>query len=334
MKARSVVLSVAVLVALAVFVIPPPVYGGDYVWVISGGLDATTGHMLYGLATDGSSSSVVYHPSGLPTGYFMSEVVIAADGQLAYHVSNNATWPYNQRGEIRYGRIFTDEYILHSNDSDAAGVIAWVPGTLELLYSGINGGIEAYSPGNTNHRTLTTNYFDEVTGVTPGGLVFFENSLYRSPGDIFTMTLTGGNIQKWSPTGTDHERNARISPDGQYVAFYQEAFDGLFLATTGGTVINGTANPLVANATRHSADNGWFAWAPDSSAIAFIQGNEIWSVNRDGTNLTQLTHGEFAGTGGPKVWGGYPVPEPASFVLLAAAGAVFVVRWRCARRPR
>ena len=299
--------------------------GGSYIWLVMGGMDATNGRAIYGLDADGASTSVVYAPSELPSGWFMSNANIDAQGRIVYHASGTV-----ERGAFYFGHIHTDEYTFHASDSDAHGKVVWVPGSDEILYSGVSGGIDAYSPNNTNHRTLTTNYFDEVLDVTADGTVFFENSLYRNPGDIYTMDLDGSDVSPWSPSGTNHERNACVSPDGQYVAFYQQDVDGLFLATVAGILINGAVNPLVSDVPRKHENIGQVAWSPDSETIAFVQDGEIWSVNCDGTNLQQLTHGEFQGTGGPFVWGSYAVPEPGTLCLLAF-GVVLLLS-RCRRK--
>jgi len=319
---RARVLTLIVLLFAVVGAVCRSASAGSCVWLVSGGLDATNGRAIYALASDGASSSVAYAPPALPPGAFISSANIDAEGRIVYHASNMI-----RRGEFRYGHVFTDEYLFHSYDSDAAGKVVWVPATEEVLYSGASGGIEAYSPGSTNHRTLTTNYFDEVLDVTPNGTVFFENSLYRNPGDIFTMGLDGGSIQRWSPSGTNHERNACVSPNGQFVAFYQQDFDGLFLATAGGTLINGQANPLVPNVPRNNENQGWMAWSPDSLTVAFVQKRDIWSVDRDGTHLQQLTHGEFGGVEGPCVWGAVPEPSTlAGLVSILLAGLLLARR--------
>ncbi len=289
------------IVALTTATLAP----ADYAWLVQYGSDAATGRQVYAVAPGGGTPAVTYAPA-IPDGTFIAGATVDATGRLIYHASTSL----NRMGPMYYGHVGTSECAPAGDDSNAAGKVVWRNGTDEFLYSCYSTGIKAMTIGGGDQSTLTTNYFDEVLSITPAGMVFFENSLYREPGDIFTMDLQGNNITEWTPTGTHHERNACVSPDGQYVAFQQQNFDGLYLATVEGTVINGTENPLVPDVPRRNENQGWLAWSPDSQTLAFAQNDAVWSVNRDGSGLAELTDPALAGFDGPMVWGSVVVPEP------------------------
>ena len=105
--------------------------------------------------------------------------------------------------------------------------------------------------------------------------VGFEPSSGKSSGE--PISITRGSMQLWFPDP---------SPDGQWLACYSMGNQRhIFIVRTDGTDL------------RDLTDDGnryfWPRWSPDGQTIAFSSrrtGNyELWTINRDGSGLQQIT---------------------------------------------
>lgn len=108
------------------------------------------------------------------------------------------------------------------------------------------------------------------------------------------------------------------SPDGQWLVWYAgEQQEDLFISRTDGTEMRRLLND--------AAHDRGPRWLPDSARIVFYSdrsGNyEVWSINRDGTGLQQITWG---GNSGGIV---YPIPTPdgARLVYRVLTGGAFLL---------
>jgi len=257
-------------------------------WIITIPRDPVRGRAIYRVSSDGSTVAPLYAPSGLPQGGWIACPEIDDRGRVVFHVSSD--YASFEHGPLYWGKIGTDEIypLARAYRDSPVGRVFWIPGKDEVLFSNYWSGIHRMDldPDTDDETVITDNYFDEITGIARNGTVFFENSLYRSPDDMWTMNLDGTNIRGFDPLGDHETRAGEISPDEKHVVVFHERDPGMWIATTAGGLVTPLAEPLV-SFQYHS-----HAWAPDSKRIAFVNDDgSAWSINIDGTGLRQITHG-------------------------------------------
>lgn len=288
--------------------IPPigvsPVDAVDtFYWLINAGADSIKGKAIYGLNPDGSTT-VLYAPEGLPQDAWIGSMDIDSQGRVIFEVIGN-----NGSYGLYWGHINTKElFKISDHYLDIPGLPCWIPGKDEILFSNMWSGIHRIDldPTTNDEKVLTSNYFDEISGITNDGKVIFWNSMYRMPGRLFSMNLDGTGIHELNPFDDHRGEGGIISPDNQYMTLSHRQSSGeggprLWLGTIDGMLSPSTPldNPLVDWALYHE-DRGRAAWSPDSKTIAFWFNNELWSVNIDRTDLHQVTRDhQFTGGG---VW--------------------------------
>jgi Tol biopolymer transport system component len=89
-----------------------------------------------------------------------------------------------------------------------------------------------------------------------------------------------------------------LSPDGEWLVFYQAAKqEDIFVVKTDGTELRQLTNDIY--------KNRYPRWSPDGKKIAFYSNRggkyEVWTINRDGSGLQQVTYNSTAGAMYP-VW--------------------------------
>jgi TolB protein len=110
----------------------------------------------------------------------------------------------------------------------------------------------------------------------------------------------------WSPQGNEIVFSQRVTPDARSSIWVVHA-DG-----SGLHEIPVQAQPACGGAYSDPGSQGCFGprWSPDGAKIVFARGtspdsdSNIYTVNADGTNLTQLTHG---GADSSPDWGTHPL---------------------------
>ena len=115
----------------------------------------------------------------------------------------------------------------------------------------------------------------------------------KNESDIFRLVLSTGALTKVITGGVN--TFPVLSPDGKHIA-YRKIIDStnseVFLADADG------GNPR--NLTHHPAFDGWPAWSPDGTRIAFASnrgGNQqIYVMDADGSHVTPVVHREGRAT--------------------------------------
>jgi dipeptidyl-peptidase-4 len=107
-----------------------------------------------------------------------------------------------------------------------------------------------------------------------GGWVVYENS-----GDVVALSLRTSEVVPVAVTDAD-EKSPRFSPDGQWIAFVRdndlyawnvaERTERRLTSGATETLMNGTVSWVYWEELLGRVDQGYF-WAPDSSAIAYLQ---------------------------------------------------------------
>lgn len=169
-----------------------------------------------------------------------------------------------------------------------------------VFYKAGTKSIQFIDSDGTNERTLTLPtwlnlYIGGIQWSHDESWVFFiglglptptpENdiSLWKIRTDGTNLTMVLGDALYFA-----------LSPDGSKIAYSKESIGNLWIADANGdnstqvTFFSGTPNIHA-----HSPD-----WSPDGSNIIFHKWDDradIWAVNADGSNLTQLTNSEITG---------------------------------------
>jgi Tol biopolymer transport system component len=119
-------------------------------------------------------------------------------------------------------------------------------------------------------------------------------------------TLVGESGGDWSPQGNEIVFSQRVTPD---------ALSSIWAVHADGTGLHEVpvqAQPACGGASSDPSSQGCFEprWSPDGKKIVFARGtsagqdSNICTVNADGTDLTQVTHG---GTDQSPDWGTHPL---------------------------
>lgn len=182
---------------------------------------------------------------------------------------------------------------------DAEG--EWSPDGLRIAFTrysyGYDAEIHVMNADGTN-----------LTRISPAG-VYDAHPTWSSDGTRIAFehrpdSVSGGNIYVMNSDGTNRVQLTNLrqpaatpawSPDGSRIAFLtygDSGFGNVYLINADGTNLV----PLM-----NDSPTDWYpAWSPDGSRLAWARlgpgGSDIFTINKDGTNLRRLTATGLAGT--------------------------------------
>ncbi len=151
---------------------------------------------------------------------------------------------------------------------------------------------------------------------SPNGkrIVFLRTTLDA----LFVVNLNGTGLKQITPSGFDLSSFGSWSPQGNEIVFSRhvtpDVHSSIWVVHTDGTGLHEVnVQPASAcggaNADPNAEGCNEPTWSPDGTKIAFVRSHsndvdgEIYTVNVDGTGLTQVTHAP--GSGSPD-WGTHP----------------------------
>jgi Tol biopolymer transport system component len=159
-----------------------------------------------------------------------------------------------------------------------------------------------YSP---NGKRLVFGRFDYPTDASALGLYVVKvgDNRLRQITPAGTLVSSSGD---WSPQGNEIVFSQHVTPDVRSSIWVVHA-DG-----TGLHEIPVQAQPACGGANSDPSSQGCFhpRWSPDGTKIVFARGTSLdsdsntYTVNADGTDLTQVTHG---GADSEPDWGTHPL---------------------------
>jgi Tol biopolymer transport system component len=161
---------------------------------------------------------------------------------------------------------------------------------------------------------------EEAGDYSPNGkrLVFarYQNG---DPVALFTVKVKGRGVRRITPSGTIFSSAGDWSPQGNEIVFSQhvtpDVRSSIWVVHANGTGLHEVpvqAQPACGGAYSDPGSQGCFQprWSPDGKRIVFARGTDshvdanIYTVNADGSGLTQVTHG---GANGDPDWGTHPL---------------------------
>lgn len=155
-------------------------------------------------------------------------------------------------------------------------------------------------PDGANPTQLSFNQYEETIGSwSLDGSEFIFFSWRDGDEEIFIMNADGTNIRQLTDNVFD-DVMPKLSPDGARIAFYSNRGGGGFemfsMALDGGDLQQLTTDHGFYRNDYEFGPPTPFGWSPDGARLVFVSDQdgdpEIFIMDRDGGNITQLTYNE------------------------------------------
>ena len=325
--ALGLLVGLAAFVALAVLPADakPPGPNGRIAFAVSD--RASEGTVTYTANPDGSHVKPLFSdgPSGeprwSPDGSRIAILAACTDGQenCAATIVNPDT------GAVRQLKM-TDPTLF-------AGCIVWSPDGERLACAGFgepdssrNGiyTIRSSDGGGLTRMTSSPRGSDMPGDYSPEGkrLVFARFDQNDEPVGLYVVKTNGSHLRRITPPGTIASSSGDWSPQGNAIVFARrvnaDMRNSLWVVDSDGSGLHEIrlqAQPACGGPISDPASRACIhpRWSPDGKKIIFSIVTEtatdevenVYTVNADGTGLTQVTHG--GGTDGTSDWGTHPL---------------------------
>ena len=263
---------------------------------------------------NGSTSKIAF--ASCDTRFASCEIfVINADGSQVFKMTNNnideccPDWSPDGsklafvQGSGREGEI----WVMAADGSHPANLtnnkaedccLAWSPDGSKLAFvqgSGREGEIRVMAADGSYPANLTNNKAEDccLAWSPDGSKIAFVSD--RDSFGIYVMDADGSNPIRLART--NHYFSPAWSPDGTRIAFLVSDFS-VNPNVSAVNVINADGSNLIQMTATGDIPIGQFAWSPDGTKIAYtscklnFDSCEIYVVNADGSNPTNLTNSE------------------------------------------
>ena len=208
--------------------------------------------------------------------------------------------------------------LTHSEGFDENPI--WSPDGESILFAtNRDGNHEIYmmDVNGENQRNISNHpAYDGHPNFSPDGQkIIFNSSRIMSPNhsvdsaftrtsniELYEMNLDGSNVTRVTRYPS-WDTYPDISPDGTKIAFRRRTVDNILGKEIGNSevfIANRDGSDAY-NISNHPAHDGWPAWSPDGTKIAFASERErarnwqIYTINIDGSELTRLTEFDSQG---------------------------------------
>ncbi len=266
----------------------------------SGDLGKLLGGTMKVVNADGSGlttlttgpGDAVEHPTWNPDG-----TRVAYDSGLgrALDYSRRAIFTMNSDGSNRVQLTHAPMSALWPTWSPDGGKIAFSA----YLYLTDEFRIAAMDADGSQMTTLTTGYWDWAAAWAPDGKVFFLrmkpiDELTGNYGDLYFVNSDGTGLVQL--TSSKNVGDFALSPDGSKIAFHDEKAHKIMLMPSDAS----TPPTVLVDQDFKEATVG-ITWAPDGRTLAMagsslgaLAGSKLYTVNSDGSNLTEVPNVEYA----------------------------------------
>ena len=212
-----------------------------------------------------------------------------ANGRLAFYVFNAhppAIWTMAADGSDQQ-RLRADRHAQYEPDWSADGTRI-----LFARYGGARDALVSVAADGTDLQVIATDRtlpraFGQPVWAPSGTQIAFCAFGHDDLLKVFVINTDGTGLQNVSGAGQD-ECYPSWSPDGTQLAFVTGAISS---ASSDIATMDADGSNRVTVVT--TGDNSWPDWSPDGQRIAYVRrvngGSELWAVDADGANDTQIT---------------------------------------------